>query len=449
MSSTEPILAPMAEPYCKGCGHTLIVRALATALERLPVGRDQICLTSDIGCVGLIDRLFPTIHTVHTTHGRSTAFATGTTIADGVLYDGRLKNVVVIGDGGANIGLLHLVAAAQLNVDLTVVLHNNHLFGMTGGQASGMSPLDWTTPTTLSGNPLPPLEMIGLLRAAGASYLSRELASDPRLPDRLEEAISHPGFALVEVLEICTAFGTRYNKLSGPRLRQLAEETGEPLGLREHVAGRPPFRRAWREHHEERPVEQKAMDLPDDIAHGLRAPLRLVVAGTAGERVQSAVATVARCAVAAGLYATQKSENLVTQGTGFSLSELVISPDPIHYTGIDHPDALIAVSAEGLSKLRVSGRLERLAPDGILLADDTLEGLPDQDERLRAMPLRKAAGGASAAMAALALVCAWRDVFAPPVLAEAAERTWGSKGRRTVKAIRWAEDRLEEAAETA
>jgi len=432
----------MAEPYCKGCGHTLIVRALARALESLPVARERLCITSDIGCVGLIDRLFPTLHTVHTTHGRSTAFATGTTIADGLLYEGELKNVVVIGDGGAYIGLLHLVAAAQLNVDLTVVLHNNQLFGMTGGQASGMSPVDWTTPTTMSGNPLPPLEMIGLLRAAGATYLSRELATDPRLPERLAEAISHPGFALVEVLEICTAFGVRYNKLTGPRLRELVGETGEPLGVREHRQGRASFRQAWHERHPETTAAHTPSPPVELERHGLTAPLCMVVAGTSGERVQSAVATLARCAVAAGLFATQKNDNLVTQGTGFSLSELILSPEPIHYTGIDRPDVLIALSEDGLAKLRSTGHLDRLAADGLLLADEGLSGLPEGDSRLRALALRRAAGAKNSAFAALALAVGWRGVVAPSVLADAAERAWGAKARRTVKAVRWAEEIL-------
>jgi len=130
---TNPLLAPCSMPYCKGCSHGLVVRALADALYATGLPPERLCLVSDIGCVGLIDRLFPTVHTVHTTHGRSTAFASGIAMADGVLEDGKLKVVVVIGDGGATIGLLHLVGAAQLNVDVTVIVHNNHLYGMTGG----------------------------------------------------------------------------------------------------------------------------------------------------------------------------------------------------------------------------------------------------------------------------------------------------------------------------
>jgi 2-oxoglutarate/2-oxoacid ferredoxin oxidoreductase subunit beta len=136
-------LSPTAQlPYCRGCGHSLVVRQLSDALERLGLPPRSIELITDIGCVGLADALFPYLHTVHTTHGRSTAFATGMALADAVLEPRGLKPIVMIGDGGAMIGLLHLVHAAQLNVDVTVLIHNNFMFGMTGGQHSALSPLN-------------------------------------------------------------------------------------------------------------------------------------------------------------------------------------------------------------------------------------------------------------------------------------------------------------------
>ncbi len=79
-------LAPTAKlPYCRGCGHSLVVRQLSCALEQLALPPRSVVLTTDIGCVGLADSLFPYLHTVHTTHGRSTAFATGMALADAIL----------------------------------------------------------------------------------------------------------------------------------------------------------------------------------------------------------------------------------------------------------------------------------------------------------------------------------------------------------------------------
>ncbi|MBI5627827.1 MAG: 2-oxoacid:ferredoxin oxidoreductase subunit beta, partial [Candidatus Rokubacteria bacterium] len=135
-------------PYCKGCGHGLVARRLNEALLRLGLDPGDVVLTSDIGCVGLVDPLFPGLHTVHTIHGRSTAVATGAVLADALLGDGRMKNIVMIGDGGATIGLLHLAQAALMNVDLTVLLHNNMLYGMTGGQHSALTPAGFVTTTT-------------------------------------------------------------------------------------------------------------------------------------------------------------------------------------------------------------------------------------------------------------------------------------------------------------
>ena len=288
MSSAEapPILADIPVPYCKGCGHTLIVNCMEKAFyvfEERDGTRENLCLVSDIGCVGLIDKLFPTLHTVHTTHGRSTAMATGISLVDGVLNEAKLKTVVVMGDGGANIGLLHLVAAAQLNIDLTVIVHNNGVFGMTGGQASGLTPQDWTTASTPAGNPIPPLDIVGILRSAGASFIAREVAHDSGLTDRLVEAIEHPGFSVVEVIELCTAFGVKWNAVTGRKLKALAEETGEPCGVRVKRTERLTARQAVA-----RPGKiptKPVIPLPD-ATHQLTKPLRVVMAGTAGERVQ-------------------------------------------------------------------------------------------------------------------------------------------------------------------
>jgi pyruvate/2-oxoacid:ferredoxin oxidoreductase beta subunit len=148
----QSFLADRPFPYCKGCGHGLVARRLNEALVRLRLDPSQIVLTTDIGCVGLVDPLFPAVHTVHTIHGRSTAIAAGAVLADTLLGEGGMKNIVMIGDGGATIGLLHLTQAALMNVDLTVLLHNNMLYGMTGGQHSALTPAGFATSTTLQGN---------------------------------------------------------------------------------------------------------------------------------------------------------------------------------------------------------------------------------------------------------------------------------------------------------
>jgi len=416
-------LAPDAKlPYCRGCGHASVVRHLSRALEHLQLPPRSVALTTDIGCVGLADSLFPFLHTVHTTHGRSTAFATGMALAEVVLEPGGLKPVVMIGDGGAMIGLLHLVHAAQLNVDVTVLLHNNFLFGMTGGQHSALTPLDFTTATTPSGNWTPPLDLVALLRAAHAGFLARQFATDTTLDGVIAEAIAYPGFALVEILELCTAYGTRWNQLTGTTLKEIVARQGYQIGRLEAETGRPTLRDLYRR---ERPSRSARVAKPEaetlTTAATLTRELRLVVAGSAGERVQSAAALFCRAALAAGLYTTQKNDNPVTQGTGFSLAEICLSPSPIEYTGMENPDVVIISSGDGLKELQANGTLARCRAETLLLLDAELDE-PRAQGRVLRLPLRRSASAQRAALAGLAAWLALSSAL-PPTAWEAALAT--------------------------
>jgi pyruvate/2-oxoacid:ferredoxin oxidoreductase beta subunit len=359
-------------PYCKGCGHGLVLRALGQALDRLGRPGTDSAIVTDIGCVGLADAQFVTPHTVHTTHGRSTAFATGMALADSVLGAGRLKPIVMIGDGGAMIGINHLINAALLNPDVTVLVHNNFLFGMTGGQNSAFSPLDFITSTTPEGNLVPPLDLARVLLAARAPFVARKLATDRDLADVIAQAIEHPGFAVVEVLELCTAYATRWNALTGAQLRQVADRAGYDLGILRDEA-RPTFADGERRRRCAETREEAGMAIEPRFTARLERPLGIVIAGTAGERVQTAASTLAEAAMRAGLYVTQKNDNPVTQGTGFSLSEVILSPEPIFFTGLERIDALLVLSADGARELRASGAFDRVTPDTLLLADETVE----------------------------------------------------------------------------
>ena len=398
-------LAPDAKlPYCRGCGHASVVRHLSCALERLQLPTRSIVLTTDIGCVGLADSLFPYLHTVHTTHGRSTAFATGIALADSLSQPGGLKPIVLIGDGGAMIGLLHLVHAAQLNVDVTVLLHNNFFFGMTGGQHSALTPLGLVTATTPTGNWIPPLDILSMLRAAHAGFLARQFATDEDLDATIADAIAYPGFALIEVLELCTAYGTRWNQLTGKALKEIATSQGHKLGRLEAAPERPGFREVYRRQIESFPKKQAATEVQHSVpAWHLPHELRLVVAGSAGERVQSAASLFCQAALAAGLYATQKSDNPVTQGTGFSLAEVCLSSQPIEYTGMEQPDAVIIASLDGWHELQANGTFVRCRPETLWVVDAELPDPPTAG-RVRRLPLRKAA---TPKQAALAGVAAW------------------------------------------
>ena len=390
------LLREGAGPYCKGCGHPLVLRALDRALG--DVDPADVAVVTDIGCVGLADAQLATPHTIHTTHGRSTAFANGIALADAVLGVGRLKTIVFIGDGGAMIGLNHLVNGALLNPDVTVIVHDNFLFGMTGGQSSAFTPVGFVTSTTRSGSFVPPLDLARVLLAARAPFVARTVTGDRELAGVLARAIAHPGFAVVEVLELCTAYATRWNGVTGTTLRALAADAGYELGvLRDEP--RPTFATAYRAH---RSDEQAAPSAPPCVRfeHGLEAPVRLVLAGTAGERVQSSATALVRAGIACGLHATQKNDNPVTQGTGFSVSEVILAPEPILYTGIETPDAVLIVSEEGMRELETTGMLARIGPETVVVADASLELPPLPAEPARPA-LRETAGAGGAALAAI------------------------------------------------
>lgn len=407
MTAASHYLSPTANlPYCRGCGHSLVVRQLSGALEHLGLPPRSVVLTTDIGCVGLADSLFPYLHTVHTTHGRSTAFATGMALAEAIQESRGLKPIVMIGDGGAMIGLLHLVHAAQLNVDVTVLIHNNFLFGMTGGQHSALSPLDWITATTPDGNRTPPLDLLALLRTAHAPFLARQFATSHELASTIAEAIAFPGFSVVEILELCTAYGTRWNHASGASLQEIALRQGYALGKLETETDRPTFREVYRHETEShRPKRSRPVTPRIGERAKLEGEIRLVVAGTAGERVQSAAALFCRAALAAGLYATQKNDNPVTQGSGFSLSEVCLSPKAIEYTGMESPDVVLVVSDDGWKELEANGTVAACREKTLLLLDSEIDAVPVKDCVVR-LPLRREANPKRAALAAIA---AWLE----------------------------------------
>jgi len=390
-------------PYCKGCGHPLVLRALGTALERLVIPPADVAVVTDIGCVGLADAQIVGPHTIHTTHGRSTAFAAGLALADSVLGSGRLKPIVLIGDGGATIGINHLVNGALLNPDVTVLVHDNLLFGMTGGQSSAFSPVGLVTSTAPQGGFVPPLDLARLLLAARAPFVARKVTGDRDLADVLERAIAHPGFAVVEILELCTAYATRWNPLTGTKLRELAEEAGYELGvLRDEP--RPTFASVYGAAHVAEEPAAPAGIAPS-FGHGLERPLGVVLAGTAGEHVQTAATILASAALSCGLHVTQKNDNPVAQGTGFSVSEVILAPGRILYTGIERPDAVLVTSADGARELAASGTLGRADAATLVVADEEVELAPLPAEPLR-LPFRETAGPK---LAALAAVAAWRD----------------------------------------
>jgi 2-oxoglutarate/2-oxoacid ferredoxin oxidoreductase subunit beta len=209
--------------WCSGCGIGIVMSALIRAISRLGLEKDDIALVSGIGCTGRMP-VYMDFNTIHTTHGRALAFATGLKIAQP-----KLKVIAIMGDGDAlAIGGNHFIHSARRNMDVTAIVVNNTIYGMTGGQYSPTTPLNSRATTAPYGNVEPPMPICELAIAAGASYVARSTVFHAVEMDRfLEQAISKNGFSLVEAVSYChTTFG-RLNKLgtAGDMMRALKENS--------------------------------------------------------------------------------------------------------------------------------------------------------------------------------------------------------------------------------
>ncbi len=190
--------------WCAGCGNGIVLGAIIRAVDELGLDKNQVAMISGIGCSGRMP-VYVDFNTMHTTHGRALAFATGLK-----MVRPWMKVLVVMGDGDAlAIGGNHFIHAARRNIGLTAVVINNQVYGMTGGQYSPTTPTDALTTTAPYGHIEQPFPITELARAAGAAYVARSTVYHVRELQRfLVEAISKEGFAVVEAVSYChTTFG--------------------------------------------------------------------------------------------------------------------------------------------------------------------------------------------------------------------------------------------------
>jgi len=194
--------------WCPGCGHGIITRAIAQAIDNSNLDKDKVCVVSGIGCSSRATG-YLNFNTLHTTHGRALAFATGIKLARP-----ELKVIVITGDGDATaIGGNHLIHSARRNIDITTVLFNNKIYGMTGGQSSPATPYHEKGTTSPYGTIDPDFDICKLAIGAGATYVARSTAYHvPQLTKHIQKAIAHKGFSLVEAISGCPTYYGRKNK---------------------------------------------------------------------------------------------------------------------------------------------------------------------------------------------------------------------------------------------
>ena len=194
--------------WCPGCGNGILMRDVVVAIDNLKLEREKVVIVSGIGCssraAGYLD-----FNTIHTTHGRAIPFATGIKLAKP-----ELNVIVITGDGDCTaIGGNHLIHAARRNVELTVVVFNNNIYGMTGGQYSPTTPTGERGTTAPYGNVDRQFDITQLAAGAGASYTARGTAYHTQQTIKaIQDGITHPGFSLIDCYSPCPTYYGRKNK---------------------------------------------------------------------------------------------------------------------------------------------------------------------------------------------------------------------------------------------
>ncbi|MBM3129509.1 MAG: 2-oxoglutarate synthase [Chloroflexi bacterium] len=331
--------------FCPGCSHSLVLDHLNAALVKLQLDPRQVVLVTDIGCVGMSDQFFD-VNAFHGLHGRAVTYASGIKLANP-----DLKVIALIGDGGVGIGGHHLLNAARRNIGVTVLVFNNLNFGMTGGQHSVATPYGARTATTRGGNLERPLDICATVAVNGAAYVFRGTAFDKELPERMVEAIQTPGFALLDIWELCTAYYVPGNDFSRAALMQTIQRLKFPLGVLQKMES-PELARAYRDQisNLQSPISN-AQPIATKFDSALTKTTRVILAGAAGGKVRSTASALAIGGMMSGLWATQRDDYPVSVMSGYSVSEVILSRDEILYMGIEKPDILAVLTPEGLSQV--------------------------------------------------------------------------------------------------
>ncbi len=359
--------------FCPGCSHERVTHALDKALVQLDLGGHQVVIVSDIGCSGLFDTFFNT-HAFHGLHGRALTYATGLKMARP-----DLKVIVTMGDGGLGIGGAHVLATCRRNIDLTLLILNNFNYGMTGGQCSSTTPQDAAVASGFLNRLEKPVDICRVAAAAGAAYVSRTSAHAPDLADAMADAIRYEGFAMIDMWGMCPGRYTKRNRIT-------------PKSIAQDLAGLPPFQgpvpenqrleygRGYREVTDRLAVPSGPPRIEAQFQTPAETRQEVLILGSAGQRIVTAGEILCMAGMTAGWYATMKNDYPITVLRGHSVSELVLAPQPVDYTGIDRPAAVLALAEEGVARRRKM--LSRLNGQTLILKATDVR-LPDTDATLR------------------------------------------------------------------
>ena len=456
----------MPHILCPGCGHGIVLQALLRAVQRAALPREQVVFVSGIGCssriVGYIDGC-----TLHTTHGRPLTFATGLKLARPELHV-----VVITGDGdGLAIGGNHLIHAARRNADLTCLLLNNAIYGMTGGQGAPTTPAGSRSVTMPDGTVEPAFDACRLVAGAGGTFVARGMTASPLdLETLIVQALGHRGFSFLEVLSDCPEYFGRYNHLGhGPEMletqRRNLSGVDELLGRKRFVAGLEPSGASARPvpaglsfgvlHEESRPDLSELLRARADARPGPAratapsAPARdgdapaigerqIRLAGAGGQGIVLAGLLLAEAAVAVGRNATHAQAYGPESRGGASKADVIVADGEIDYPYVERADILIALTQSAYDRYASEVR-----PDGVALVDaDRVTAATTAGITVHALPLvatseRVLGTPLGANLVALGALLALTGIVPAAALeAAVAARRPGGNAERAVQAVK-------------
>jgi len=379
-------LSKMPHIWCPGCGHGIILGGLIRTFDKMKITRENLVVVSGIGCSsrtpGYLDAC-----TLHTTHGRCLPFATGIKHARP-----ELRVVAVMGDGDATaIGGNHFIHAARRNIDITAIIYNNNIYGMTGGQYSPTTPEGAIASTAPYGHVEKAFDIAGLAKAAGASFVGRTTVYHVgQMENLIQQALSRKGFSLVEVMCYChTTFGRRqkhknlrtpWQNLVNLKERAIpikAAQKKEPEELEGKIitgviCDRPELREYTNQYSIIEERARAAVDA-DGVASAPPGPFKaprerhweICLSGAGGQGLLLAGKVLAEAAARfSGLNAIQTQSYGPEARGGASKSEVVIDKGAINYPKVSKADVLLALTDESFNTYR-----HILKPDGIVVAD--------------------------------------------------------------------------------
>ena len=412
----DSLLNPDRPPvFCPGCSHDRSVHTLDRALKEMGFKGSDVVIVSDIGCSGLFDTFFKT-HAFHGLHGRALTYAAGIKLAQP-----HLKVIVTMGDGGLGIGGAHFLAACRRNLDLSLLVLNNFNFGMTGGQFSCTTPEQASVASSFLNLLEKPFDVCDVAACAGAPFVARSSVYRKNLPELLAEAISYEGFAVVDLWGGCPA---RYMKKNPLSPKEIESAIGKLQPYQGVVTTN--MRREYASHYREEAAKDSGgvdwQGIEKTFDPAVKERREVVFLGSAGQRIITGGGLLGRAAILAGLNVTQKNDYHITVMRGPSVTEVIVSPQAITYTGVGKPDVIIALTEEGVRKRW--GLFERIEKGGRIILAAGVE-IPTTDAQVLEVDFK--AGGIKKkerALAVLALLAKSGDPITQEMLEEALEQTF-------------------------